>query len=137
MESETIQVISHDEIERYLGLYQAIKERVGDSNAAIAIFQVYQKDKRSNRINGNGNGHAKPFSNGNGDDKATPSQLAYLKHLGVEVKSGLSKAEASKLIDQTLEEQGGNPSSFSSSFSSTPLDAVDGWIWRGGYGGVF
>lgn len=62
---------------------------------AIAVLGEYGKDRRAEvmkeaRLNG--------YSNGNG--QPTPKQIAYLKRLGIEMPEGLTKQQASKLIDE-------------------------------------
>ena len=49
-------------------------------------------------MNGRSNGNR--HSNGNGDDLATEKQIGFLKKLGVTVPAGVSKREASRLIDE-------------------------------------
>lgn len=94
----------------YLDAYGAARDRVGDDLVAVAVMQEIAKDRRMVRIsqerngsygNGNGNGHD---DNGSGDGPATKKQINYLKRLNVEFPEGISKKEASALIDEAKEE---------------------------------
>ena len=76
------------EMEKYVELLSELEERAGSEPAAIAILQEMGKDRRNGAARRNGNG------------EATEKQLAYLKDLGVEVSPGISKLEASRLIDE-------------------------------------
>ena len=77
------------EFEKYMDAYSEILARVQDKDVALAILSEVAKDRRTAEINGK-----------NGAEKATQSQLEYLEDLGGEVKSGLTKAEASRLIEK-------------------------------------
>ncbi|MFC1678740.1 hypothetical protein ACFL2T_00775 [Elusimicrobiota bacterium] len=79
----------------YADLYADIRVNVADKEVALAILAETSKDRRQAEISGRKN-----------PDEATESQLDYLKDLGVDVKTGLSKAEASKLIDEAKERRG-------------------------------
>ncbi len=76
---------------KYLQAFEQIRKRVADDKLATVLLQEIAKDMRMDRMEKNGNGKDKP---------ATEKQIAYLKSLGVEAKPGLSKREASLLIDQ-------------------------------------
>ena len=87
------------EADGYIQTYNDLMSRVSDKDVAISILTNVAKDRRTVEINkngGNGNGH----SNGSAGEKATQGQLNYLKMLGIEAKANLSKAEASRLIDE-------------------------------------
>ena len=79
------------EFEKYVDDYTKVWERVNDNDDALAILAETAKDQRQSLIRGR-------KSRGG---KATVKQLEYLQSLGVEVKPGLSRAEASRLIDGT------------------------------------
>ena len=83
-----------ESVEKYIALYQEIKRRTNDDGAAQAILAEAAKDSRMLEIR-----EERGFNNGDG---ATENQIRYLKRLGVEVTSGLSKNEASRLIDNAL-----------------------------------
>ena len=86
------------EFEKYVSHYREILSVVTDKDVALTILVEAAKDRRTAEINrNNGNGGN---SNGNAGEKATQNQLNYLKKLGIEAKLSLSKAEASRLIDE-------------------------------------
>ncbi len=87
-----------DKIGHYAKLFREIRVQVDSDQAAAAVLCEVAKDSRSAQIreerrNGNGNGQ---------DGPATPKQTRYLKRLGVEAPEGLTKADASQLIDEVL-----------------------------------
>lgn len=81
----------------YVQLFEEVKTRVGSDDVALGIVEQVGKDARvekmhsADRVNGNGVN--------NGEMPATKKQLGFLKKLGVEVTPGLSKRQASELID--------------------------------------
>jgi len=92
-----------DKLDFYVQLYEQTMNQVDDSHAAIAIMQEVAKDLRMEQIQsekqvGHGGG-----SNGR-DWPATEGQVAYLKKLGTAIPDGLTKREASALIDQAKQE---------------------------------
>ena len=105
MEDKTI----HSKIDQYLELFDKLKARTGDERSALTILQEVNKDIRmaqirAERENGNGNGSS-------ADGEATNRQRAYLKRLGVEMPSGLTKKQASELIDEALGKESDKDSS--------------------------
>lgn len=60
---------------------------------AIAVLSEYGKDRR-----------AEMLQNNRSNQKPTEKQLRYLKSLGVSIPDGISKQEASKLIEQAKAE---------------------------------
>ena len=104
-----------DALDDYLKLYHEIKVRTGDGQSALVILREVNKDVRMAQISeerartrkkwirlGGGRG------NGSQNDSAGPAterQLGYLSQLGVDVCPGLSKAQASAMIDETLEKE--------------------------------
>ena len=76
----------------YLSLFEQLRHKVSDERLAGILLQEIAKDLRMDRIeqSRNGNGTEAP---------ATAKQIAYLKSLGVQARPGLSKSEASQLID--------------------------------------
>jgi hypothetical protein len=76
----------------YLSLFEQLRRKVSDERLAGILLQEIAKDLRMDRIEAkNGNGSENP---------ATEKQIAYLKSLGVQARLGLTKREASLLIDQ-------------------------------------
>ena len=89
------------EIDEYATLFGSIRERVGDSDVALAILHELSKDRRMAQIvqERNGNGQ----SNG---EFATPKQLGYIRKLGGKTRKGMTKAEASAMIDELAGQNG-------------------------------
>ena len=80
-------------VETYLDLLGEIKEKVGDEQTAARLLTEVAKDVRMDQIREERENHAEP---------ATVRQLQFLKKLGVQAESGVTKAEASRLIDEEL-----------------------------------
>ena len=108
-----------DALDDYLKLYHEIKVRTGDGQSALVILREVNKDVRMAKISEErartwgrrirlGSGKANGRRNGDQDDNTRPAserQLGYLSQLGVDVCPGLSKAQASAMIDETLEKE--------------------------------
>ena len=71
-------------------MLEDIQEFTGDSESALAILRELSEDRRTQK-NGYGSG-----------SEATDKQLKYLKRLNVDCPQDISKAEASRLIDEAL-----------------------------------
>jgi len=67
------------------------------TEVALAIFQEINKDRRVSEMN--------EARNNSGNEPATYKQLRFLEQNGVEFKQGLSKREASRLIDEHKRKQ--------------------------------
>ena len=80
-------------IEEYAFIIEKIRNRFGDDANTTVILQEIGKDIRANNIQQN-----KSYSS---NSPATDKQLGYLKQLGVAVSEGLTKSQASKLIEDT------------------------------------
>ena len=94
MDSKEIQA----QVDFYADAFEKAQARVGDGELASLIVQQIGKDLRTSQIqNTSGNS-----GNGNGEQTATPKQLAYLKRLGVPFEEGISKQQASELIDEAV-----------------------------------
>ena len=88
-------------IDNYLKLFDDIKARTSDERTALGILQEVNKDIRMAQIRAERNG-----DNSNGDAApATVRQKNYLKRLGVKIPAGLTKQQASALIDEELEKE--------------------------------
>ena len=104
-----------DAVDDYLKLYNEIKVRTGDGQSALVILREVNKDVRMAQISEErARTRQRRISLGSGranvsqDDNARPAterQLGYLSQLAVDVAPGLSKAQASALIDETLEKE--------------------------------
>jgi len=79
-------------VESYLNLYSVIKQKAsGNEQAAAAVFHEIAKDIRVSEMK-----QEREQRNG---DLATEKQLAYLKKLGIKMIPGMTKKQASELID--------------------------------------
>ena len=86
------------EINKYTNLYDELQGEGYSEEVIMAMLQEVGKDGRVERMqSANGLGRTNGVSNG--DVPATEKQLGYLKKLGVEVTPGLTKKQASELID--------------------------------------
>jgi hypothetical protein len=83
--------------ERYINLYGEIRKKTGDDRVAQAILAEVAKDRRMQEMR-----EEREARNG---ELATAKQLQYLENLGVKVKPGLTKKEASALIDEAVEKE--------------------------------
>jgi len=79
-------------IDEYTSLLEQIKEKVNNENEAVAVLQEIGKDLRTVFI--------QTGQDTNNDSLATKKQIGYLKRLGVEIPEGLTKKDASRLIDE-------------------------------------
>ena len=74
-----------------------------DDQAALVILQEMGKASRTNRIRLEREANAAKVSFTSSEDvPATEKQIGFLTRLGVKVPEGLSKREASALLDQEL-----------------------------------
>ena len=89
METRTIE----ERATAYFKVFEQLRQRVADDRLAGVILQEIAKDLRMDRIEQGRNSNGK-------DAPATTKQIAYLKSLGVKAQAGISKREASQLIDQ-------------------------------------
>ena len=80
-------------IEEYISLYNAIHKHTKDINMTTAILTEIRKDMRAAEMQQN------RFV-GTGAFPATEGQISYLKWLGIETTDGITRQEASKLIDE-------------------------------------
>ena len=88
-------------IEDYLQVYERVNSVVKHAEVAAAIIEQVGKDTRCESLmNGRSNGNGNGLSNGNGEQPATEKQIDFLKRLKVEVRAGVSKRDASRLIDE-------------------------------------
>ena len=79
-------------IEEYAFLMDKIRNRFGEDPEAMVILQEIGKDIRASNIQ-----HKQSH---NSNPPATEKQIAYLKSLGSTIPEGLTKYQASRLIDQ-------------------------------------
>ena len=83
-----------DRLGSYIELYDEIREKTDSDSAAVAILQEMGKDHRSNQIR-----EEKATVN---HEVATDKQKRFMKRLGISCPAGVTKKEASALIDEEL-----------------------------------
>ncbi len=89
--------IEEQDASNIVNLYQQILQETNSEPVALVILQELGKTRRAAMIN-KAESIVPPQERA--DDAATTAkQIAYLKSLGVKPKQGLSKQEASALID--------------------------------------
>lgn len=81
-------------VEHYLKLLDDIKSRVNDERTAVVILQEVNKDARMAQIR-----EEREIAV---DEPATEKQRGFLKKLGVDLPTRLTKREASALIDENV-----------------------------------
>jgi len=97
-------------IDSYVELINEIKAKVPAELVGVVVEQI-SKDRRGAEIrmeraarngNGNSNGDKGSVESGgiSGEAPASEKQRMFLSKLGVDVPSGLTKAEASQMIDE-------------------------------------
>ena len=75
----------------YLELLSEIKQKTGDEKTAVALLQEILKDVRMEQI--------RQERNFNGNAPATAKQVSYLRSFGVAIPDGLTRQQASRLIE--------------------------------------
>ena len=80
-----------ERVDHYLELLEQLKGKVSDEGSAVRILSEISKDVRMEQI--------KEEREGMNGEPATMKQLQYLKTLGIQVSPGLTKRQASRLID--------------------------------------
>lgn len=78
-------------LDLYIQAYEEVKRRVGSDAVATVVLQEIAKDLRRSENPPRGMDIEHP---------ATPKQLQFLKRLQIEPRAGLTKREASVLIDE-------------------------------------
>ena len=91
-----MQIETQTTIDRYVELLEKIRERTESSPDSLAILAEIRKDQRMQQI------QQKTVMNSN--MPATENQIGYLKKLGAKIPEGLTRQEASTLIDDRKEE---------------------------------
>ena len=90
------------QLDGYVEAFEMAKERVGDVEVARTIVQEIGKTQRTEMLRGKSPSNNDGKRVIDGDAPASEKQLAFLKRLGVKAEPGISKAEASQLIDEAL-----------------------------------
>ena len=76
----------------YVTLLGTLRQETANESTAVALLQEIAKDRRVKQMNGE-SVFVVP---------ATEKQLKYLKKLGIDVAEGITKDEASQLIDKAV-----------------------------------
>jgi len=85
-----------ERLEQYVELYENLKATVGDDHVVCEVLNQIGKDRRCAIMRGE-----QPLVETENDGvSATSKQIGYLKTLGVAIPKGLTKQQASELIDQ-------------------------------------
>ena len=87
-----------DKGRQYIELFEKLRQSVSDEQTAVAILQEIGKDGRVEKMRGFPE-TTEASLDSNGEQPATSKQLGFLRRLGVKVPQGISKLEASRLID--------------------------------------
>lgn len=91
-------------VEQYVTLFNEVKTRVNDDQAAVSILEQIGKDSRVEKmLEQRGIGAVRADSLENGESLASWKQMNYLKSLGVTVPDRpLTRTEAPTMIDEAL-----------------------------------
>ena len=81
-------------LDKYLELFEEIKGKVNDEIVARTIMTEISKDRRMEQIR-----EERGMKNG---EPATTRQLQFMKKLGLEIPPGITKQQASTLLDEEL-----------------------------------
>ena len=87
-----IQLDIQNKLTFYIEAFEEARQRVGDDQVASVIVQEIAKDLRMTHLQ-------KDRANAE-MQYATMKQIEYLKNLGVQIPNGLTRKEASTLIDE-------------------------------------
>jgi hypothetical protein len=83
-----------EKVADYLEVFNEIKEKTDDATVAIALLSEICKDRRMQEI--------KEQKEANNNELATERQKRFMKNLGIKIPQGVTKKEASMLIDEEL-----------------------------------
>ncbi len=90
---------TQEKLDHYLELLNQLKGKVSDEASAVRILGEIAKDERMDQMR-----EDRESMNG---EPATSKQLQYLKALGIQATPGLTKRQASKLIDNATNAEEG------------------------------
>jgi len=85
-------------LDKYLGLFEELKQRTNDERVALTLLQEVSKDRRMDEMR-----EEKEAKN---NDPATEKQKNFMKKLGIDFPKTVTKREASALIDEELDRNG-------------------------------
>ena len=81
-------------LDEYLELLDEVKEKVQDDVTVGRIVSEIAKDMRMEQIREERQNHVEP---------ATEKQLRFMKKLRIDIPDGVTKAEASRLLDEAMD----------------------------------
>ena len=85
-------------LDKYLDLFEELKQKTNDERTALTLLQEVSKDRRMEEMR-----EEREAKNG---ETATTKQMNYMKKLGIDIPAGITKKEASRLIDGELAKNG-------------------------------
>jgi len=85
-------------LDKYLDLFEELKQKTNDERTALTLLQEVSKDRRMEEMR-----EEREAKNG---EPATTKQMNYMKKLAINIPQGITKKEASKLIDGELAKNG-------------------------------
>ncbi|MCH8073995.1 MAG: hypothetical protein IIA09_18855 [Proteobacteria bacterium] len=86
-------------MDEYVELFDEIRNKVDSEEAAAAVLNQIGKEMRMRQMFARRD-DARRVSLSNGDRSASEKQVKYLKRLGVTIPEGLTRKQASNLIDE-------------------------------------
>lgn len=86
-------------MDEYVELFGEIRNKVDSEEAAAAVLNQIGKEMRMRQMFARRD-DARRVSLSNGDRPASEKQVEYLKRLGVTIPEGLTRKQASNLIDE-------------------------------------
>lgn len=90
-----------ERIESYVVLFNEIKRRTSNDEIAIAILAQIGKDSRLAKMQS----RERRSEMRSGEQPATQKQRAFLERLGTKIPDGLTKAQASAMIDEAVAQE--------------------------------
>lgn len=91
-----IQPEMQSNLDMYTKVFNQIKENVKDEQVAAVILQEVARDRRVQQNRAERQAEQEKLAR----EPATPRQLEFLRNLGMTIPAGLTKQEASLLIDE-------------------------------------
>lgn len=92
---------TNETLQRYLELFEQAKRRVDDPSIAAQLVEQVAKDRRVAMMHDRTRDQPVGGRRESADTQpATPNQLGLLRRLDVDIPAGLTKQQASALIDE-------------------------------------
>jgi hypothetical protein len=105
---EKMQFDMQSKLDEYLRLLEQIKQKTTDERTAVALLQEVSKDRRSAEIREERESRKGETRDNDeaGSQPATEKQKQFMKKLGIKVPAGVTKQEASLMIDEKRMQNG-------------------------------